>query len=60
MLREERREKREQGGERRKEGKGEEENGSWYSLVPKSSYHPVIDCLQFAKQGGEGLVHFIT
>ena len=30
------------------------------SLVPRPSYRPVFDCLQYAKTEGEGLVHFIT
>ena len=29
------------------------------SLVPRASYHPVFDLLQYAKMEGEGLVHFI-
>ena len=30
------------------------------SLVPRPAYHPVFDCLQYAKTEGEGLVYFIT
>ena len=29
------------------------------SLAPRSSHHPVFDCLQYAKTEGAGLVHFI-
>jgi len=30
-----------------------------YSLVPRSSHHPIFDRLQYAKMEGEALVHFI-
>ena len=47
---------REEGGsDRRIEGKD-----VTCSLIPRSSYHPGFDRLQYAKMEREGLVHFIT